>query len=343
MNNLSFKQYLVEAEKQIYFTFGRFNPPTTGHGKVIDKLASVAGRNPYKVFLAQSQDSKKNPLSYSDKIKYARQVFTKHGRNIIINKKIKTVFDAIASLYDEGYNKVTMVVGSDRITEFEVLLNKYNGVKSKHGFYNFESISVVSAGHRDPDGEGVEGMSASKMRTAASTNDFVAFAQGLPKQVSNGNAKKIFNSVRSGMGLKEEKDFKTHIKLEKVSEAREQYIRGNLFDLGDTVRVKKTGQEGTISWLGANYLVLDLGEGKNSRQWIQSVEKFKAEPKQTVSRVESLKSKRSKFKLMFDEEGEVEKNAKLRIKKEKETDALKHDRVLDRARRADVAKKNAKK
>src|SRR5210317_140949 len=210
----SFKSYLVEEERLVYFTFGRMNPPTIGHEKLLNKLAANArGSFPYRVYLSQSQDPKKNPLDYKAKVKYARKMFPKHARSIMMDKKIKTPFDVMTKLYDEGFRKVVMVVGSDRVNEFEVRLKKYNGKKGGHGFYNFKDIYVISAGERDPDADGAEGMSASKMRSAASENDFPTFAQGLPKSISNSDSKALFNSVRKGLGLKEEKSFKRHLEL----------------------------------------------------------------------------------------------------------------------------------
>lgn len=277
INIPSFKQYLVEEEREIYFTFGRMNPPTVGHGKLITQLSTKAGRNPYKVFVSQSQDAKKNPLSYADKIKHVRKMFPKHARNVLLNRKVKSVFDAATNLYDQGYKKIVMVVGQDRVVEFETLLNKYNGVKGKHGFYNFERIRVVSAGQRDPDSEGVEGMSASKQREAARENDFVSFAQGLPKNLSNKDAKKLFNDVRIGMGLKEETQFKNHVELEPVSEIREKYIEGSLFEPGDRVVIKSSNEKGRIHRLGTNYVIISLDEGNISRQWIDGIVKEKTD------------------------------------------------------------------
>lgn len=273
----SFKQYLVEEEREIYFTFGRMNPPTVGHGKLITQLSTKAGRNPYKVFVSQSQDKKKNPLSYADKIKHVRKMFPKHARNVLLNRKVKNVFDAATNLYDQGYKKVVMIVGQDRVVEFETLLNKYNGVKGKHGFYNFERIRVVSAGQRDPDSEGVEGMSASKQRAAAAENDFVSFAQGLPKNLSNKDAKRLFNDVRVGMGLKEETEFKNHVELEPVSEFREKYIQGALFEPGDRVLIEATNKAGRIFRLGTNHVIVDLDEGGISRQWVDGIVKEKTD------------------------------------------------------------------
>ena len=159
----NFKDYLVEETSEVFFTFGRMNPPTIGHGKVLDTIASKA-RWCRLESLCISYYRTKDPLSYSDKIKHLRKMFPKYGRNIIVDKGVKNVFDIARVLYDAGYKRINMVVGQDRLREFDVLLNKYNGKKARHGFYNFESIKVVSAGRRDPDAEGVEGMSASKQR-----------------------------------------------------------------------------------------------------------------------------------------------------------------------------------
>ena len=272
----SFRNYLVEEEKTLFFTFGRMNPPTIGHEKLLNKLSQTAGSNPYKVYLSQSQDAAKNPLSYKEKIKIARKMFPKHARQIIIDNKIKTVFDVATKLYDEGYKNVSMVVGSDRIREFDVLLKKYNGKKGKHGFYNFAKITVVSAGDRDPDAEGAEGMSASKMRAAAKDGDFSAFSQGLSKAVSDTDSKKIYNSVRSGMGLKEQTNFKNKIQLEPVSDIRESYMNGKLFESGDEVIIKDSGEVGKVKYLGTNYVIVETKNG-DYRKWLDAVELLEKE------------------------------------------------------------------
>lgn len=276
----SFSKFLKEEDSAVYFTFGRMNPPTIGHGKLLDKLASVSSKNDYKVFLSQSADPKKNPLSYNDKIKHARKMFPKHARNIIMNKKAKTAMDVASILYNQGYRKLVMVVGSDRVREFDILLNKYNGKDGRHGFYNFENIKVVSAGERDPDAEGVEGMSASKQRENAKNNDFVSFAQGLPKAMSNKDAKALFNGVRSGMGLKEAKEFKNHIQLAPVSDLREAYIRDNIFEQGEKVVMTKNGIVGNIKHLGTNYLIVE-SKGETWRCWLDDVSKV--DPNQEIT------------------------------------------------------------
>ena len=269
----SFRQYLVEEEKTVFFSFGRMNPPTIGHEKLLDKLASTAGKNPYRMYLSQSTDAKKNPLSYKDKVKFVRKMFPRHARNVLMNNNIKTVFDAAVSLYNEGFRKVVMVVGSDRVREFDALLSRYNGEKARHGFYNFADIKVVSAGQRDPDAEGVEGMSASKMRSSAADNDFTTFAQGLPKAFSNADSKALFNAVRKGMGLKEATEFRNHVQLEPVSEVRESYIDGKLFEIGDQVVIKENGEIGKVKRLGSNYVIIE-SKSNEYRKWLDAVEKI---------------------------------------------------------------------
>ena len=269
----SFKSYLVEETKLVYFTFGRMNPPTIGHEKLLTKLAANARQNPYRVYLSQSQDQQKNPLQYREKVKIARKMFPKHARQIVMDPKIKNVFDVLVKLYNEGFKRAVMVVGSDRVREFDILLNKYNGQKGKHGFYNFEKIQTISAGERDPDADGAEGMSASKMRAAAKDDDFTSFSQGLPKAIGNADAKSIYNTVRKGMGLKEQKQFKNHVQLEPISDLRENYVNGMLYNIGDNVVIKETGEIANVKHLGTNYVILE-GTGKTKRKWIDDIEKL---------------------------------------------------------------------
>ena len=275
----SFKQYLVEETKTIYFTWGRMNPPTMGHGKLLDTLLNKARSNPYRIFVTQSNDPKSNPLKYMEKVKMLRKLFPRHARSIMSNKKIKTVFHALTSLYDEGFKNVVMVVGSDRVIEFNTLLKKYNGKKSTHGFYNFQSIKVISAGERDPDAQGVTGISASKMRYYATKSDFTSFSQGLPKNVSNSDAKILYNMVRRGMGLKEEKLFKRHLQLESISNDRENYIRGNLFNEGDDVVIKNNDEVAKIIFCGSNYVIIETSDGLKLRKWLGDVSRIDEAPR----------------------------------------------------------------
>lgn len=264
-----FKEYLKEATGHVTFTFGRFNPPTVGHEKLIEKVHSIS-KGTYRIYASQSHDAKKNPLDYTTKIKFMRKMFPRHARNIIADVKIKTAFDALDSLYAQGYRQVTFVVGSDRVEEFNKTLNKYNGEKRATGFYNFEGgVQVVSAGERDPDAEDVSGMSASKMRAAAGDNNFELFAKGLPSGFKE--AQKLFNAVRAGMGLKESYNFRQHIQLPTLSKEREAYVNGDLFKVGDVIEIKESKELGQIQRLGSNYVIIETYNGNKQRKWLKDV------------------------------------------------------------------------
>ena len=267
----SFKNYLVEEERTVFFTFGRMNPPTTGHEKLMNELAKKSGKHSYRVYLSQSKDNKKNPLDFKYKVKTVRKFFPKHARQVMLDRNVKNVFDAVTEIYNDGYKNVSMVVGSDRVNEFKTLLNKYNGKKGRHGLYNFNKINVISAGDRDPDADDVSGMSASKMRKLASDGDFTQFSQGLPRGVSNNEAKKVYNEVRRGMGLREQKHFQNKLIFEPVSEKREDYVKGHLFDIGDSVTFMGSDELASVTSLGSNYVIVEQN-GRTYRKWIDDVE-----------------------------------------------------------------------
>jgi len=228
MSIKSFSDYLTESTKEISFVFGRFNPPTIGHEKLFDAAKKHSRGGNYRVYASRTVDAKKNPLQFKDKVKFIRKMFPKHARSIMADKDVRTVLDVAVKLYDQGFTKVTMVAGSDRVKEFDILLNKYNGKDSRHGFYNFEgAIHVVSAGERDPDAEGASGMSATKMRMTAQQNDLAGFAKGLPAGFVPND---VFNAVRKGMGLKLENTFRQHVDLPVVSQRREEYVGGEFLD-----------------------------------------------------------------------------------------------------------------
>ena len=243
-----------QQTKKVSFTFGRFNPPTTGHEKLIKALAAQGGT--IMVFPSQTQDPKKNPLPFPKKVAYMRKMFPRYAKNIIVSKA-RQVFEISNMLYDQGYTDVTMVVGSDRVKEFDKLLNTYNGKKGTHGFYDFNSIKVISAGDRDPDADDVSGMSASKMRAAAGENDYDSFKKGLPSGFKQGE--KLFKDVRNGMGLKEQ-----NWSFEEM--LRDAYIRGEIFNVDEEVSTID-GTNGKIVRKGTNYVVMETNDGLH-KAWI---------------------------------------------------------------------------
>ena len=199
---------------KIAFAFGRMNPMTIGHEIVMDKAASVGGKN-YRIYVSKSQDRKKNPLDYKTKIKYLKKMFPAHASHIA-DTPARTAIDVAVDAYDDGYTDLIMIAGSDRVGEFQKLLDEYNGVSGKrHGFYKFDSIKVISAGERDPDATGASGMSASKMRGAATDNDFDLFKTGLPADFQDTkDAKELFATLKKAMGIREYKEYKEFIEVE---------------------------------------------------------------------------------------------------------------------------------
>jgi len=212
--NKTFEQFIKEIKGgTAVFTFGRFNPPTIGHEKLLKVIESTATKNDADqfIFLSQSQDAKKNPLSASQKLMFMKLMFPKQ-RRAFPTTSARTALEALVELYkQQKHSKVIMVVGSDRVKEFDTLLNRYNDTKSKHGYYRFEDINVISAGERDPDAEGAGGMSASKMRTAVQEGKYDLFKMGVPAGVSEKDCHNLYNAVAKGMkvNIKEGMEYTT--------------------------------------------------------------------------------------------------------------------------------------
>ena len=303
----TFKDLVTEQTETVVFTFGRFNPPTTGHEKLIKKVASVAGSNPFRIYPSHSQDPQKNPLPHSLKVAYMRQMFKRYGNSIVADRSVKTAIDCAVKLYDDGFKNVTMVVGSDRVAEFKKLLNQYNGVEGKrHGFYEFESISVVSAGERDPDAEDVSGMSASKMRAAAADGDKDAFMTGLPSGFRDGE--KLYRDVRKHMGIREERDMGDMTDFENV---RDMYLTGKIWNAGDIIEAK--GITGEVVRKGTNYLSFVDESGKVHKAWLHEVKVYDEGILDKIKRVKDVaRDKMEKLKrALSTETSETKKMLKI--------------------------------
>jgi predicted ABC-type ATPase len=205
---MKFSNFLQEQkEKHAVMAFGRMNPVTSGHEKLVNKVKDIAKQvgGSAHIVVSHSQDPQKNPLSAAQKLKHAKRAFS--GVNVSASDSSAPNFLAqAAKLHKQGVTHFHMVGGQDRVDEFHKLLHKYNGVKGPHGSYKFKHIEVHSAGDRDPDAEGVEGMSASKMREHASGGKFNEFKKGVPSSMSHQHAKEMYDDVRRGMNVKEDLD-----------------------------------------------------------------------------------------------------------------------------------------
>jgi hypothetical protein len=252
--------------------FGRFNPPTVGHEKLLKAARKAATGGDLKIYPSRTQDPKKNPLDPDMKISFMKKMFPDFEENIINDDEMKSIFNVLIAASEAGYSNVNIVVGSDRQSEFENLAQKYNG-----DLYNFDLIRVISAGVRDADAEGVEGMSASKMRKAVIEDDFDSFRRGTPKTLDDGDTQALFDAVRQGMGSKKKKKVAELWQIAPKYDAetlRENYVNGNIFRIGDIIENLNTGLVGKIIRRGTNYLICLTKEEYMFKSWIKDVMEY---------------------------------------------------------------------
>lgn len=211
---MKFREFITEnKEKHAVMAFGRMNPPTTGHEVLVNKVKSVANQvgGSHHVILSHSQDAAKNPLTAAQKVKHAKRFFPDTNISVATKEEPNFLTQA-AKLHKQGVTHLHMVAGSDRVAEYHKLLHKYNGTH-EGALFNFKKITLHNAGARDPDAEGTEGMSASKMRSHAGSGSFDDFRQGIPKHVPEHHAKELFRDVRKGMSIKESLDLNEEFEM----------------------------------------------------------------------------------------------------------------------------------
>ena len=250
--------------------FGRFNPPTTGHEKLLKSAGTEASRTgaDLRIYPSRSVDAKKNPLQPGTKIEYMQKMFPDFAESIKDDPNAKTIFDVLIACQNLAYKSVTIVVGQDRLAEFQGLAQKYNG-----DLYDFEEIKVISAGQRDADAEGLEGMSASKMRDAAAKDDFKAFAKGIPN-IGNMDKKNLFNILQKSMGVK-----KSELAAETWTYApkldpfglRVAYLNEQCFKVGSLVENVNTGVMGRITRRCANHVIVQTPEHTMFKAWLKDL------------------------------------------------------------------------
>ena len=259
-----------EQTEDLTIVFGRFNPPTVGHEKLLSQAKKTAGGGDLKIYPSRTQDPKKNPLDPDMKISYMKKMFPDYEESIINDSEMKSIFNVLTTASDEGYENVNIIVGSDRQAEFENLATKYNGE-----LYNFGEIRVISAGARDADAAGVEGMSASKMRKAVVDDDYDSFRRGTPKALNDGETQALFDAVRSGMKIKKKK--KEVAEMWEIAPKfdtkglREQYVNGLIYRIGDVVESLHTGLIGEVVRRGTNHLICVTKENLMFKAWIRDV------------------------------------------------------------------------
>ena len=258
-----------EVEKTkgtLTIAFGRFNPPTTGHEKLLDTVASSSDDNDYIIVPSRSQDKKKNPLDADTKVSIMRQMYPKHSEKIVNDPANRTIFDVLKKAHMDGYANVRIIGGGDRVKEFEKLSGDYNGK-----LYQFDNVEVRSAGERDPDGDDVSGMSASKQRKAAAEGDFKSFRKGVPSSMNDKQAKELYNTLRAAMQIKEGWSLWEIAPKFDWLNLRENYIREHIFKVGELVENLNTGLVGKIIRRGTNYLICVTEDNIMFKSWIKDV------------------------------------------------------------------------
>ena len=250
----------------ITVVFGRFNPPTIGHQKLLDKAKKAAGKGALRIYPSRSQDAKKNPLDTDTKYDVMQKMFPNHADSMVNDPNSKTIFDVLKKAYGDGYSNVNIVVGGDRVKEFDKLATEYNGK-----LYNFNSVKTISAGNRDADAEGIEGMSASKMRKAAAENDFETFSKGVPKSLDDKTVKQLFNTVKKQMKIKEGWSMWEIAPKFDWQNLRENYVTGKIFNVNQIVENLNTGLVGKVIRRGTNYLICVTEDGMMFKSWIRDI------------------------------------------------------------------------
>ena len=252
----------------VVVVFGRFNPPTIGHEKLLKKAAKEAEKRGYelRIYPSRSQDAKKNPLTPQMKISYMRQMFPDYADSIIDDKGAKTIFNVLTGANEEGHTNMIIMVGQDRLGEFQGLSHKYNGE-----LYNYDQLEVVSAGDRDPDSDDVTGMSASKLRLAAAEGDFVKFAKGVPDTLGKMEKKELFNVLRRSMNIEEGTEvWEIAPKLDEEG-MRDAYLVDHIYEVGNLVENMNTGLKGEVIRRGTNYVICVTEDGVMFKSWLKDL------------------------------------------------------------------------
>ena len=250
--------------------FGRFNPPTTGHEKLLDTVAANSDDGDYIIIPSRSQDKKKNPLDTDTKVSVMRQMFPQHSERIVNDPQNRTIFDVLKKAHMDGYAGVRIVGGGDRVAEFEKLSGNYNGK-----LYQFDNLEVLSAGDRDPDGDDVSGMSASKQRKAAAEGDFTTFRKGVPSSLNNKQTRELYNNIRAAMNIKEGWNMWEIAPKFDWKGLRENFIGDKIFRVGELVESVNTGLIGKIIRRGTNHLICVTEDKIMFKSWIKDVTEAK--------------------------------------------------------------------
>ena len=268
------KSDLHKTLDTLTLAFGRFNPPTIGHAKLIDAAEKASAGGEIKIYPSRTVDNSKNPIPPDMKVSYMRKMFPDYEEQIINDPEMRTIFNVLIAADEEGYKSVNIVAGPDRIAEFEKIAVDYNGSE----YFDFpDGINTISAGDREEGAEGAAGASATKQRKAVMDDDLDEFRKGVPEDFDEADTQALFDAVRQGLSVK--KKGKKGEEVEEQSdpwmvapklypkELRENYFRKNIFNVGDLVENLNTGLVGEIIRRGTNYLIWVTEQNHMFKSW----------------------------------------------------------------------------
>lgn len=245
--------FLVEADKTTHvMTFMRANPPTIGHERVVNHVQGLAKDLDcdHSIVLSHSHDGDKNPLTAEQKLRHAQMAFP--GANVSTSSpEAPSLMYKLAELHKKGVRNLHLVVGQDRVQQFHDLIHKYNGQEGAHGYFNFDNINVHSAGGRDPDAEGIEGVSGTGQRQHAMNNNFEGFRAGAPSRMSDEQAMSLMNDIRNGIVPKKPK----------VKKIKEETVAGSVSGLGYNTGNPATTDDEKDNYVSTNALAADKQNG----------------------------------------------------------------------------------
>lgn len=262
-NFKSFSEFLNESSKEITVCWaGGANPICSAYLQLIEATSKASGDGQYRIYIPLHESGL---IDHKANIKYARKMFPRYARSIILDESVTNPQSMLAKLYNEGYTQINMVVPSDRKVEVQAITESLEGTTTRNGFFNFRGgVNVISAACKQPN--------ASKLTEAAEQNDFQTFSKYLPEGFDE--VKGMFNDIRESLGLKKTHNFRTHLQLSPVSQAREAYVAGDLFAAGDSVVIKETEEVASVIMLGSNYVLVETADGRKLRKWLDSVERI---------------------------------------------------------------------
>lgn len=257
-----------QDEKGVVVVVGRFNPPSKNHQQLLKSGFSQAKRRgfEYRIYPSRIQDSASNPLNPTLKISYMKSMFPEYGDYIIDSEDAKTIFDILESLYDNNYGDVVLVVGQERLGEFQSLVHRAEGQG-----YEFANLEVITAGVKDPDSEIESPGSSALMKAAVAMNDFYKFEAGLPTEMDPVEKKELFNTLKKSMNVSESTEAWRIEPEFDYDGLRWNYKNNNLFGVGTFVENVNSGLVGKIIRRGANYLICVTEDNLMFKSWLKDV------------------------------------------------------------------------